>query len=127
MQESGETYLETILTLGINGPVRSIDIAGALGYSKPSVSRAMSILRENGYIVIWDGHIELTETGREKAARIYERHCLITQYLMDTLQIPESIAAQDACRIEHVISETSFAKIKARYCTEESSSSKEAD
>ena len=117
MQESGETYLETILTLGAQGPVRSVDVAAALGYSKPSVSRAMSILRENGYVAMRDGHIELTETGREKAARIYERHCLITRYLADTLGVPENVAAEDACRIEHVISETSFQRIKARYCT----------
>lgn len=116
MQESGETYLETILILSQNGTVRSIDVAGALGYSKPSVSRAMGILRENGYIVMRDGHIDLTETGREKAERIYERHCLLTKYLMDTLEVPENIAAQDACRIEHVISEACFQKIRERYC-----------
>ena len=116
MQESGETYLETILILSEQGPVRSVDVAGALGYSKPSVSRAMSILRENGYIAMREGRIELTETGREKAERIYERHCLLTRYLMDTLGVSESVAAQDACRIEHVISETSFARIRERYC-----------
>lgn len=115
MQESGETYLETILTLGQKGPVRSIDVAAALGYSKPSVSRAMGILRENGYIRMGDSHIELTETGREKAEHVYERHCLLTKYLVDTLGVSEQVAAQDACRIEHVISETSFSKIRERY------------
>ena len=115
MQESGETYLETILTLSKDRPVRSIDIASALGYSKPSVSRAMSILRENGYIAMEEGRIRLTETGLEKAEHIYERHCLLTMFLVDTLGVPESVAAQDACRIEHVISETSFAKIRERY------------
>lgn len=115
MQESGETYLETILRLSETGAVRSIDVAQTLGYSKPSISRAMRILREQGYITMAGGGIRLTETGREKAARIYERHCLLTRYLVDTLGVDESVAAQDACRIEHVISETSFAKIREKY------------
>ena len=120
MQESGETYLETILVLERAGePVRSVDVAAALGYSKPSVSRAMGILRENGYIDMRGGHIELTETGREKAEHIYERHLLLTKYLMDTLGVSERVAAQDACRIEHVISEASFARIRSRYAGKE--------
>ncbi len=117
MQESGETYLETILLLSQAGPVRSIDVASALGYSKPSVSRAMSILRESCYITMQPGgEILLTQTGREKAEHIYERHCLLTEFLVKTLNVPEQVASEDACRIEHVISETSFQKIKA-YCS----------
>ncbi|MDI9493522.1 MAG: metal-dependent transcriptional regulator [Bacillota bacterium] len=112
--ESGENYLETILLLERrNGTVRSIDIANELDYSKPSISRAMSILKENGYI--WmekNGDIHLTEKGRARANSIYERHRLITEYLMRALDVDKETAEEDACRIEHVISETSFEKIK---------------
>ena len=116
MNESGETYLETILMLSFNGPVRSVDVANALGYSKPSVSRAMGLLRENRYITTDGGRIELTRSGRERAERIYERHCMLTQFLRETLDVPESVAAEDACRIEHVISDASFQRIKAYCC-----------
>ena len=115
MQESGEMYLETILTLSAHGDVRSVDVANALGYSRPSVSRAMSLLRQDRYITMENGRIQLTESGREKAERIYERHRLITRFLSDTLGLAAEVAAQDACRIEHVISETAFQRIKARY------------
>ncbi|HOA42928.1 MAG TPA: metal-dependent transcriptional regulator [Bacillota bacterium] len=112
--ESGENYLETILLLERrNGTVRSIDIANELDYSKPSISRAMSILKESGYI--WmekNGDIHLTEKGRARANSIYERHRLITEYLMRALGVDRETAEEDACRIEHVISETSFEKIK---------------
>lgn len=108
-------YLETILTLSRKGAVRSVDVANALGYSKPSVSRAMALLRENQYVVMDDGQIHLTESGEEKAGRIYERHLYLKRFLMDTLGVTEAIASEDACRIEHVISETSFQKIKERY------------
>ena len=114
MQESGENYLETILVLkNEKRNVRSIDVAHRLEFSKPSVSRAMGILKENGLITIdQSGWIEFTPKGREQAESIYERHRLITQFLMDTLGVDAKTADQDACRIEHVISEQSFEKIK---------------
>lgn len=114
MQESGENYLETILILKQEkGYVRSIDIAMKLDFSKPSVSRAMSLLRENGYITMdpKEGWIELTDSGREIAERIYERHQVISQWLMD-LGVAEETATADACRIEHVISPETFDRIK---------------
>ena len=114
MQESGENYLETILILKQEkGYVRSIDIAMKLDFSKPSVSRAMSLLRENGYITMdpKEGWIELTDSGRETAERIYERHQVISQWLMD-LGVAEETATADACRIEHVISPETFDRIK---------------
>ncbi len=114
MHESGENYLETILLLqNKNGGVRSIDIALALDYSKASISRAMGILKENGYINIdRGGLIEFTEKGRKKAESIYERHRLIARFLMQTLNIEREAADQDACRIEHVISQDTFERIK---------------
>ena len=118
LQESGEMYLETILVLSRKSSyVRAIDVGEYMGYSKPSVSRAMGLLKAGHYITVDDiGGIHLTDAGREVAERIYERHCLLTRYLMDTLGVSENVAAQDACRIEHVISEASFAKIRERYC-----------
>lgn len=115
MQESGETYLETILILSMDGPVSSLDVANRLGYSKPSVSRALHILEDGGYVAVARGSVALTEAGLEKASRIYERHRLLTRFLMDTLGLPESIAMPDACRIEHVISEESFSRIREKY------------
>lgn len=114
IQESGENYLETILLLEKkNGTVRSVDIATELEYSKPSISRAMSILKQAEYITMEkNGDIRLTEKGREKAGRIYERHQLISDYLINALGIDSVTASEDACRIEHVISECSFEKIK---------------
>ena len=116
MHESGENYLETILMLqNKNGSVRSIDIANELEYTKPSISRAMGILRKNGYITMDDGgQILLTELGRKKAEEIYERHLLITKFLMETLGIERQLADKDACRIEHVISQETFDRIKAK-------------
>lgn len=113
LQESGENYLETILILSQkNGMVRSIDIANELNFSKPSISRAMGILKNAGLITIEkSGQINLTEVGYEATA-IYERHCLIKEFLMQTLQIDEELADKDACRIEHVISEETFNKMK---------------
>lgn len=115
IHESGENYLETILILqNKNGSVRSIDIATELDYTKASISRAMGILKQTGYITMEKGgNIHLTEAGRERANQIYERHQLITKYLQEALQIDEEIAVADACRIEHVISQESFEKIKA--------------
>lgn len=113
MQESGEDYLESILVLReAHGTVRSIDVARHMNYSKPSVSRAMSLLRENGYITMdKDGLIELSPAGQEIAKRIYERHELLTRWLI-TLGVSPAAAAEDACRIEHDVSEGTFRKMK---------------
>ena len=113
IQESGENYLETILMLGQSGhPVRSIDIVNELGYSKPSVSVAMKKLRENGYINMDnDGYITLSETGLEIAERMYERHTLLSSFLI-RLGVDEKTAVEDACRIKHVISPETFQKLK---------------
>jgi Mn-dependent DtxR family transcriptional regulator len=114
IQESAENYLETILMLKKrNGYVRSIDIAEELDFSKPSVSVAMKNLRENGYIGIDEnGHITLQEKGLEIAEKIYERHTLLSEWLI-ALGVTPKTALEDACRIEHVISAESFAAIKA--------------
>lgn len=112
--ESAENYLETIYMLSKEkGAVRSIDIANELEYSKPSVSIAMKNLRENGYILTDnDGYITLTEQGRSIAERMYERHIMLTDWLV-FLGVERDIASSDACRIEHVISNDSFEAIKA--------------
>ncbi|HPO05041.1 MAG TPA: metal-dependent transcriptional regulator [Bacillota bacterium] len=114
IRESGENYLETILLLEKkNGTVRSVDIANELEYSKPSISRAMGILKENGYIIIAaNGDIQLTEKGRGCAIGIYERHRLIADFFIIALGVDEKTADEDACRIEHVISEESFERIR---------------
>lgn len=114
IQESAENYLETILMLSHKNPyVRSIDIANELSFSKPSVSVAMKNLRENGYIVIdAEGHITLTDAGREIAETMYERHTMLSQWLI-YLGVNEKTALEDACRIEHVVSTESFQAIKA--------------
>lgn len=113
--ESGEDYLETILLLDRKtGFVRSVDIASELGYSKPSISRAMTILRNNGYITVESGgRIVLTEMGREKAESVYERHTVISEFLNKVLDVNPEIASQDACRIEHIISEESYQHMKS--------------
>lgn len=114
IQESAENYLETILILKKRtGNVRSIDIATELGYSKPSISRAMKLLRENGYINIDDvGSITLTESGAEIAESMYERHTTISEYLI-SIGVDKDTAVEDACRIEHIISQETFEKIRA--------------
>lgn len=111
--ESGEDYLETILVLEEKlGKVRSIDIVNDMGFSKPSVSVAMHKLLENGYISIdKNGYITLTTSGREVASKIYERHIILTNFLM-SLGVDEETAKKDACKIEHDISETTFLAIK---------------
>lgn len=111
--ESGEDYLETILILqNRNGGVRSIDIAAELDYSKPSVSVAMKNLRERECITVdKSGFITLTDKGREIAEKVYERHVLFTAWLT-SLGVPEDIASEDACRIEHCLSAESFEAIK---------------
>lgn len=113
IQESAEMYLETILVLSQQNPsVRSIDIASELDYSKPSVSVAMKNLRENGYINMnTDGYITLTEKGKEIAETMYERHTLISDWLI-RLGVDRTTAVEDACRMEHVISVESFNAIK---------------
>ena len=114
IHESAEDYLERILMLRLkNGTVRSIDIVRDLEYSKPSVSIAMKRLRENGYIQMdADGLITLLPPGEEIASRIYDRHQLLTQFLVQLGVSPDNAAA-DACKIEHDISEESYEKIKA--------------
>ena len=113
VHESGEMYLEAIYVLHEKtGFVRSIDVSEYLGYSKPSVSRAMGILRTGEYIVIdADGSITLTEKGREIARKIYERHTLLTKLLMH-IGVGEETAAADACKLEHAISDESFEALK---------------
>lgn len=113
-QESIENYLETILVLGErSGAVRSIDIAGDLGFSKPSVSVAMKNLREKGMILVGeDGYITLTPQGREIAVNVYERHTILTSALI-AIGVTEETAREDACRIEHDISVETFERIKA--------------
>jgi Mn-dependent DtxR family transcriptional regulator len=114
MYESGENYLETILILGNkNGSVRSIDIARELNFSKPSVSRAVGILKDNGFIIIEDnGSIKLTELGEEKAASVFERHQMLTAFLVKTAGVSQITAEEDACKIEHIISDDTFHGIK---------------
>lgn len=111
--ESAENYLETILVLhNRKGQVRSIDIANELEFSKPSVSVAMKRLRENGYIIMHDdGYIELTDAGRKIAESIYDRHTTLTECLT-RIGVDPQTAAEDACRVEHVISEETFHAIK---------------
>ena len=114
LRESGEMYLETILRLSEKtDKVRSIDVAESMGYSKPSISRAVGILRSNGYILIdGGGVITLTEQGRAIAEKTYERHLVLSELLTD-LGVDEATAAADACKIEHVISDSTFEAIKA--------------
>ncbi len=111
--ESGEMYLETILVLSQKKKaVRSIDVAEEMSFSKPSVSRAMGILKSNGYIEIDTlGHITLTDLGKAAAERIYERHRILSEILM-RLGVDEKTATEDACKMEHYISDTSFGAIK---------------
>lgn len=113
IQESAENYLETILILQLRmGELRSIDIANEMGFSKPSVSVAMGNLRENGYISVdKSGYITLLPSGREIAERIYERHTLITHWLT-VLGVSPATASEDACRIEHILSDETFDAIR---------------
>ena len=113
IHESAENYLETILMLGKNGdPVHSVDIANELKYSKPSVSVAMKNLRASGHILVdGDGHIALTESGLDIAQSMYERHTLISDWLV-ILGVDRETAINDACKIEHVMSEKSFNAVR---------------
>lgn len=114
IQESGENYLETILRLkNRQGNVRSIDLAVELNYSKPSISRAVSLLRKAGYLTVDEnGYIELTAAGFEKANSVYEKHKIIKTFLVRVLGVNEETAENDACRIEHIVSDESFGAIK---------------
>jgi len=116
LHESAEMYLETIYRLSGEMPVvRSIDVAQSMGYSKPSVSRAISLLRKGGYVNMEaGGHLILTPEGLEIARKVFERHQLITKMLV-SLGVDASVAADDACRIEHVISDASFDAIRKYY------------
>ncbi len=112
LQESGEMYLETIYVLSKKGSVRSLDIAESMGFSKPSVSRAVGLLKDGNYIVVGkDGYITLTPAGKEVAESIYERHTFITSFLTH-IGVDKDTAAADACKIEHHISERSFEALK---------------
>jgi len=115
MHESAENYLEAIYMLGNTGndkKVRSIDVVNRLGFSKPSVSVAMKNLREKGYAAVdSDGYITLTESGREIAQKMYERHTLLSEWLI-SLGVNANTAANDACKIEHDLSEESFSAIQ---------------
>ena len=116
IQESGEMYLETIYILSRqSGSVRSIDVAEHLGYSKPSVSRAVGLLKQDGLLWMDEyGYLKLTEEGTRKASQIYERHTVLSRLLMN-LGVDEETAAEDACRIEHYISDISFEAIKKHF------------
>ena len=121
LQESGEMYLETIYVLSKNGVVRSLDVAEYMGFSKPSVSRAVGLLKQGGYLIMdRDGSLTLTEEGLGVAKKIYERHTLLSDFLV-RLGVDEKTAAEDACKMEHVISDESFAALKQlekRLCEE---------
>ena len=118
MHESAEMYLETIYTLSLNSTcVRSIDVAEALNYSRPSVSRAVGLLKKDGYLLMdEEGFLTLTEEGRALAERIYERHTVLTAAL-EALGVDRETAAGDACKIEHDISDRTFDAIKAHMKT----------
>ena len=114
LHESAEMYLETIYELSQAHPtVRSVNVAESMGYSKPSVSRAVGLLKQGGYLLMdKDGFLTLTDTGEEIAKKIFERHTVLSQMLM-MLGVSQKAAAEDACKIEHVISEQTLAAIKA--------------
>lgn len=113
LQESGEMYLESISRLKeTKGFVRAIDVCEYMGFSKPSVSRAMGLLKDGGYIVVSkDGGIELTESGLAVAKKVYERHVFLTSFLK-SIGVGDEIASEDACKIEHIISDETFEKLK---------------
>ena len=113
LQESGEMYLESILVLSESNPnVRSIDICEYMGFSKPSVSRAINLLKNGGYVNMdKDGYLTLTDEGRAVAQKIYDRHRLLTEFFI-SLGVSEATASADACKIEHHISDESFDAIK---------------
>ncbi len=128
MYESGEDYIETIYRLKRkNGSVRSIDVAKELGFSRPSVSRAVSILKKDGYIIVDEtGNLELTDKGKKKATGVYDRHKTLTKFLIETAGVSEKTAEADACRIEHIISESTFRGIK-KFMKSQKSAENQAD
>ena len=112
-RQSGEDYLETILILSKKGGVRSVDVAAEMNVSKPSVSRAMGILKNGGFIKIdKNGYITFTDEGKETAEKIYERHTVLTDWLVG-IGVNEKTASEDACRLEHNFSSESFDKLKS--------------
>ena len=113
LQESGEMYLESISRLKeTKGFVRAVDVCEYMGFSKPSVSRAMGLLKDGGYITVAkDGGIELTDQGKIVAQKVYERHVLLTT-LLKSIGVRDEVATEDACKIEHVISDETFEKLK---------------
>ena len=113
LYESAEMYLETIYQLSLEkGTVRSVDVAESMGYSKPCVSRAVGLLKQGGYLVMEkDGSLTLTDSGREIAQKVFERHTILTN-LLTRLGVSPEIAAEDACKMEHVISDETFDAIK---------------
>ena len=116
LQESGEMYLETILVLSKKSDaVRSVDVCEYMGFSKPSVSRAIGLLKNGGYVLMdKNGYLTLTDLGLEVASKIYERHTLLTEFLVK-IGVDKETAAVDACRVEHVISEKTFDAIKKNF------------
>lgn len=116
LQESGEMYLETIYILSKENPtVRAIDVSEYMGFSKPSVSRAMGLLKDSGYITTdGGGYISLTDAGMQIAEKIYERHTLLTDMFV-SLGVDRETAARDACKIEHVISDNTFSALKQHF------------
>ena len=113
LQESGEMYLETIYVLSKTGkPVRAVDVGEHMGFSKPSVSRAIGLLKQGGYVVTdKDGYLRLTETGRVAAEKTYERHTILTE-LFVRLGVDPTTASEDACKVEHDLSDETFRAIK---------------
>ena len=113
LQEAGEMYLETIYVLSKTGkPVRAVDVGEHMGFSKPSVSRAIGLLKQGGYVVTDDeGHLLLTESGREAAAKTYERHTILTE-LFVRLGVDPTTASEDACKVEHDLSDETFLAVK---------------
>ena len=113
LQESGEMYLETIHRLSMEQQyVRSIDVAESMGYSKPSISRAVALLKQGGYLLVNEhGHLSLTDEGKQVAEKVFERHTVLTT-MLTALGVDAETASEDACRMEHVISEQSFEAIK---------------
>lgn len=114
LQESGEMYLETIYVLSKTGkPVRAVDVGEHMGFSKPSVSRAIGLLKQGGYVVTdEEGHLLLTDAGREAAEKTYERHTILTE-LFVRLGVDPATASEDACKVEHDLSDETFLAIKA--------------
>ena len=113
LQESGEMYLETIYLLcKTKGAVRSVDVCEHMGYSKPSVSRAVGLLKKGGYLTVdKDGYLSLTEEGLARAGKTYERHTVLCE-AFEMMGVPEDVAAEDACRVEHHISDRTFEALK---------------